>query len=279
MTMIIFLYKSVVRNISKCKTFYDPFFCIRMAKVGCAIALGVGSCLGLSLPALSQSETLTEEQLFQLCSRYQYNSQCEGYEAPVSLDGRDGMQGRCQLETEGELIEDNCKVETSGETIDIYLEVGDGLSLLEGERKTTEINVALETISRLSYSEGTRISRTLEVANALSLFGQVLQIAGGGSVVPSTQISTRVPAAKVDIQLGSANLLSVDYDRLIFEGDIRQGIELRDEIRRLTGLSVYYPLPEESIDPQEADFQEVEEVDERASSEEAVDSENSRESQ
>ena len=37
------------------------------------------------------------EDLFQLCSKFPFNSRCEGYDAPIPLDNRLGEEAKCLL--------------------------------------------------------------------------------------------------------------------------------------------------------------------------------------
>lgn len=57
-----------------------------------------------AIPALANEQ----EDLFRLCSKFPFNSQCEGYEIPIPLDNRVGEEANC-LFSEAEKAED-CKV-------------------------------------------------------------------------------------------------------------------------------------------------------------------------
>lgn len=98
---------------------------------------------------LAQAES--GEELFTLCSKFPFNSKCKGYKAPISLENRSGEKAQCLTSSQEET--EKCKVNVTEESITFYLETGDGLSTLEGEKDTKELVVPLTAIKSFSYSE------------------------------------------------------------------------------------------------------------------------------
>jgi len=230
-------------------------FCV--AKVGCAIAIGASSWLPTAVPALSQAETLSADQLFQLCSRYPYNTQCEGYEAPVSLNQREGDIGICAINTDGVAIADQCKIKTTDTQIAVYVEQGDSMSLLDGKRPTTVFTIDLATINRLTYREDESVNQGRIITNTL-LFGvwgtlltqpdKVSQIEIQFADNTETANNTATPVNADNAALSSEqtteptaapaeNANTVPTQNLVFESGRQEGRALRESLEQLTGLT------------------------------------------
>lgn len=247
---------------------------LRSAKVLTAGAIALSS---IAISA-SSSSALSIEERYAICSKYPHNTQCEGYEIPIPLERRSGVKGKCTLQLEEKVIEDTCKVEATEQSINIYVETGSDLDLLEGKKATTAISVLPDAVSSLTYEVSSRPSKTLQAANALSIFGQVLQAAGGSYVTPRPMGSAMVPASKVNMQFApedtvvvtlesddgsiafdennpiaetSADSDSIAYSSLVFLGDLEEGVTLHEDIQTLTGLALSNLRPEEVTESEE----------------------------
>jgi hypothetical protein len=63
---------------------------------------------------------LDGEKLYQLCSRFPLNSQCQGYETPISLDNRLGKTGDCIFKNNDVENRGLCKITVNEAGITIY---------------------------------------------------------------------------------------------------------------------------------------------------------------
>lgn len=95
------------------------------------------------------------EELYNLCAKSPYNSRCKDYVAPVALKNRTGENARCLIDAEEKASD--CKVTLEDEQLLLYVEIGDSLSVLEGEKDTKEVVVPLKLIQSLSYSEDSKV--------------------------------------------------------------------------------------------------------------------------
>jgi len=91
------------------------------------------------------------DKLYNLCSKFPYNSQCKGYKAPIPLDKRPGKKVKCLLS--GNPKTNKCKVNLTEDSINFYFEAGDGMAILDGKKDTKKMGISFKTIKSLSYSE------------------------------------------------------------------------------------------------------------------------------
>lgn len=252
-----FLHKSAVRYNDEKDSFKETHY-FRVAKVGCAIALGLGSCISLSLPALSQSDDLTEEQLFRLCSKYPTNSRCENYEVPVALSQRQGDTGICALNTNSLSVTDKCKIDVADSQITVYIEQGNTTRLLDNERRTQTFTFDLAAIDSLAYREDESINQGRLIANTLLLgvWGTLLtrpdkvsqveiQFAepanADATINTSSERVELFPEQAVEQPVEQATLpvdsASATSSSLVFEADRKEGKQLRESIEQITGLT------------------------------------------
>lgn len=103
--------------------------------------------------ALSTNIVKAEDgnDLFNLCSKFPHNSKCQGYEAPIPLENRSGNQAKCLI-SDREEVED-CKINLTEKSVTFYLETGDDLNILDGQKDTKEIVILLTAIKSFTYSE------------------------------------------------------------------------------------------------------------------------------
>ena len=106
----------------------------------------------------------SQEDLFQLCSRFPLNSQCEGYDVPIPLDNRRGEEAKCLLSGAEDAAA--CRLLLGEELLSVYVEFGDGLRVLGGAHDTTEVIIPLSTIESFEYSEDSKVD-----AGAIIAFG------------------------------------------------------------------------------------------------------------
>lgn len=122
-----------------------------------AIALGLTALFGVALPTPAPALEITEE-IYELCSRFPLNSRCEGYEVPIPLDQRDGIQVGCFLASDDSDRPADCKFLIDGDTLSVYMEQGDRLAFLDDQRSTREIVMSFDQIFVLGYLEHARVA-------------------------------------------------------------------------------------------------------------------------
>ncbi len=106
------------------------------------------------------------EDLYQLCSSFPHNSQCNGYEIPIALADRPGQTGHCLFKEEKEQGGD-CKVVAEESEITIYQEVEGKLKVLKDRSPTRIVKLTRSQIGRFEYRQdredrtGARVLTTL----------------------------------------------------------------------------------------------------------------------
>lgn len=106
------------------------------------------------------------EDLYQLCSSFPHNSQCNGYEIPIALADRPGQIGHCLFKEEKEQGGD-CKVVAEESEITIYQEVEGKLKVLKDRSPTRIVKLTRSQIGRFEYRQdredrtGARVLSTL----------------------------------------------------------------------------------------------------------------------
>ncbi|MBE7385686.1 MAG: pentapeptide repeat-containing protein [Leptolyngbya sp. SIO1E4] len=142
-----------------------------------AIALGLTPFL-LVMPTYAGASDIDAE-LYNLCSRFPHNSRCEGYEIPVPLENRQGNEGECLLAFGDSGQSSACKFAVNDENLILFIEEGEPLSLLGGERNTRELVIPLSHVFALSYLEYDRDDYSAAMTFGLigALFARYDQIA------------------------------------------------------------------------------------------------------
>ena len=205
------------------------------------------------------SSTITlaqpEVELYSLCSKFPLNSRCEGYEIPVSLKQRSGHKGACNLvntqlppeateiviqesmtpETE-EVFEQvelsgKCKIVLSQNMLTVYVEYGDSLDHLEEEKATKQVNVPLESVTKLGYREDDKIDTDTVILNTLA-FGIVGALLTRPDELAQIEISFKEESESTNLKLL----------KLITERDL--GVSLRSQLERSTGMFAEIPIEE-----------------------------------
>ncbi|NJN87405.1 MAG: pentapeptide repeat-containing protein [Leptolyngbyaceae cyanobacterium SL_7_1] len=105
----------------------------------------LASSIALISPVYAQSDDELRE-LYDLCSRFPYNSRCEGLEIPVPLDQRSGVEINCSLELDSLSDSDTCKINVTDTGLTVYLETGEPVELLDDRRGTQELVIPFDTV-------------------------------------------------------------------------------------------------------------------------------------
>jgi uncharacterized protein YjbI with pentapeptide repeats len=85
-------------------------------------------------------------ELYNLCSRFPYNAQCEGLDIPVPLDERTGIETYCWLDPGSWEAFNKCKFTMTGDRLTVYVEEGEPVQLLNDRRGTQELIIPYESI-------------------------------------------------------------------------------------------------------------------------------------
>jgi hypothetical protein len=140
-------------------------YCV-IAQVGFALTVALGSVMSVVQPSLA----ISEEELYDLCSQYPYNVQCEGYDIPIPLNRRDGEEGLCAVNMQDIALTDRCKVLIGDESLTVYLEQGEAIAPLDDQRRTEEFTMELNSVAALTYREDESVNQNRLISNTL-LFG------------------------------------------------------------------------------------------------------------
>ncbi|MBX2865232.1 MAG: pentapeptide repeat-containing protein [Leptolyngbyaceae cyanobacterium MAG.088] len=109
--------------------------------------------LGISSVGRVQAEELSLDELYKLCSSFPFNSQCEGFEASIPLDDRDGTQVNCGLDLSQVDASGNCRILLEDNTLIVYAEEGDPIEPLDNQKGSREIRIPFSQI----FSKSLRI--------------------------------------------------------------------------------------------------------------------------
>jgi hypothetical protein len=181
--------------------------------------------IGCSFPATAEDEV----DIHTLCSKFPLNSRCQGYQIPVPLEERSGDLGECSLRTGETTKEGDCKVLLTEQKITIYMEEGEELEILQGQKTTREYNIAIKDITALSYKKESRTPTSRRVRNFL-LFG----VLGAALTRPDK-------LAQIDIGFtdSSQNQPVANTLTLLLKRDT--GTTLKDRLMQLTGIAAVEP--------------------------------------
>ncbi|MFN6538698.1 MAG: hypothetical protein RM021_020430 [Nostoc sp. EkiNYC01] len=100
---------------------------------------------------------LDGEKLYQLCSRFPLNSQCQGYETPISLGNHSGKTGNCIFKKNEVENRGLCKITVNETGITIYQETGKKLEIINDQKPTRTIEITATSVSRIEYREDEKI--------------------------------------------------------------------------------------------------------------------------
>lgn len=111
-----------------------------------SVILPLSLCLGISGGDTVQAEDLSLDELYKLCSSFPFNSRCEGFEAPIPLDDREGTQVNCGLDLSQVDASGNCRILLEDNTLVIYAEEGDPIEPLDNQKGSREIRIPFDRI-------------------------------------------------------------------------------------------------------------------------------------
>lgn len=193
-----------------------------------------------SLNSPSSLAEMTSEKLYQLCSSFPYNSKCEGYSAPISLEDRPGKAARCVWGTGDAEQGGDCKFVLTEDSIVAYIEEGEPLQVLGDRRSTREVSLGYELMEQLQYREFKQGNNGARAVNTL-LFGAIGFFATRNKPVAEVTVQYQPQASSVE-PLEAVELPPLERFSFIVERDL--GTSVRTHLESQTNLKVGVPEDE-----------------------------------
>jgi hypothetical protein len=182
----------------------------------------------VELAIVSPARAMDSEDLYRLCSSFPYNSQCNGYEAPIALAQRDGQAAGCLIKTATAEIKAACKIQIAADTITLYHEFGDGLSVLKNEKASRSLTIPTQSVSSIQYREDKKLTAGSAIASTL-LLG-----------LPGLLLAPKKKYSEVSINyVTTASADSPNHVVMVF--DRKTGLDIRFQLEKATGKGVETP--------------------------------------
>lgn len=102
-------------------------------------------------PIAVRSQESNQRQLYLLCSRSPFNSRCAGLNIPIPLSARLGESASCIFNTANQREASSCKIAQTETGLKLYVETGKPVELLDNQRGTNEVTIAIDQIFALNY--------------------------------------------------------------------------------------------------------------------------------
>ncbi len=177
---------------------------------------------------------LDGEKLYHLCSHFPLNSQCKGYETPISLDDRLGKTGDCIFKNNEVENRGLCKITVNEAGITIYQETGKQLEIIKDQKSTRTIQITPTSVSGMEYYEDEKDNTGAKVVNTI-LFG-----IAGLLLTPNKKVSEiRVNYTSTTPQDTSQEKESINSLRVVIERNT--GREMRSQLEKITGRQAQTP--------------------------------------
>ncbi|MBD2517601.1 hypothetical protein H6G93_22005 [Nostoc sp. FACHB-973] len=200
-------------------------------KIGAIVGLPLLLVEAVFVPA---AIALDGEKLYQLCSRFPLNSQCQGYETPISLGNRSGKTGNCIFKKNEVENRGLCKITVNETGITIYQETGKKLEIINDQKPTRTIEISATSVSGIEYREDEKNNTDAKVLNTL-LFG-----IAGLLLTPNKKVSEiQINYTSTTPQDTSQEQQSVDSLRLVVGRET--GREMRSQLEKITGRQAEVP--------------------------------------
>lgn len=178
----------------------------------------------------------SEVELYRFCSRFPFNSRCQGYKIPLSLEKRAGDLGECSLKSNNLNLTESasCKASITDTNLVIYLEKGKPLDFLDEQRATREFIIPLNKVITLDYSEYSRNNHST-FWNSGIIGGVIGTIAAREEDLSEIEISFTTPLAPgVD---------HLEFLTFVTEQDL--GSNLQNQLKQLTHKGLPIPYEQE----------------------------------
>ncbi|MFM7407675.1 MAG: hypothetical protein ACKO3K_13710 [Cuspidothrix sp.] len=179
------------------------------------------------------AHALDAKKLYQLCSRFPLNSQCQGYETPIALDDRPGKIGDCIFKNNEVESRGLCKITVNDTGITIYQETGKELEIINDKKSTRTVNITATSVGRIQYREDEKDNTGAKVVNTL-LFGVAGLLFTPNKKVSEIEFDYTSTTPQDTSQEKSENSLRVVVGREI-------GREMRSQLEKITGRQADTP--------------------------------------
>ncbi|BAZ83179.1 MAG: hypothetical protein ACKO9I_23985 [Sphaerospermopsis kisseleviana] len=176
---------------------------------------------------------LDARKLYQLCSRFPLNSQCQGYETPIALDDRAGKIGDCIFKNNEVESRGLCKITVNGTGITIYQETGKELEIINDKKSTRTVQITPTSVGRIQYREDEKGNTGAKIVNTI-LFGVAGLLLTPNKKVSEIEFDYTSTTPQDTSQEKSVNSLRVFIER-------ETGREMRSQLEKITGRQAETP--------------------------------------
>jgi hypothetical protein len=208
-------------------------FCLKTMPKGKIAALACLPLLLVEAVFVPAAIALDGKKLYQLCSRFPLNSQCQGYEAPISLSDRSGKIGDCIFKNNEVEKRGLCKITVNETGLTIYQETGKELEVINDQKSTRTIQITPTSVSGIEYREDEKSNTGAQVVNTI-LFGIAGLLLTPNKKVSEVQISYTSTIPQDASQEESVNSLRIFVGR-------DTGREMRSQLEKITGRQAETP--------------------------------------
>lgn len=173
-------------------------------------------------PVFAQERPMNLHELYNLCSQFPSNSICKGFETPIPLDERTGVEAQCKVHWGFPQYSTPCKVDATPTGLTIYAEQGEPIADIGQKRGTLVLQIALERLFSAHRDSETQALDSIILAEYTFEFGVFLESNSDRlNRTGFVQILTEKEAF--------ATYLQQIFDRSILDGDRVSSAQPREE--------------------------------------------------
>lgn len=110
-------------------------------------------------PTSAQPEEINRLELYNLCSKFPFNSRCKGLETSAPLDELIGEKAGCLFQTGNNKQGGKCKVVATEESLTVYLEEKELTQFLDDQLPTVVIKIPVENVFAQSHQIWNKVHR------------------------------------------------------------------------------------------------------------------------
>lgn len=122
-------------------------------------------------PVVAEERPMSLNELYNLCSQFPENSSCEGFEIPIPLDERPGVEAQCKVHWGFPQYSAPCKIDVTGSALTIYAESGEPIAALDRKRGTIEISIENDRRFSTYHHSETKVADSIILTEYQSEFG------------------------------------------------------------------------------------------------------------
>ncbi|MEH2161180.1 MAG: hypothetical protein V7K38_09050 [Nostoc sp.] len=208
--------------------------CLKTMPKGKIAAISCVPLLLVEAVFIPAAIALDGEKLYHLCSHFPLNSQCKGYEAPISLSDRLGKTGDCIFKNNEVENRGLCKITVNETGITIYQETGKELKIINEQKSTRTIQITPTSVSKIEYREDEKNNTGAQVVSTI-LFG-----IAGSLLTPNKKVSEiQINYTSTTPQDTSQEQQSVNSLRVVVGRET--GREMRSQLEKITDRQAETP--------------------------------------